>query len=78
MHWRRWPSGRRDPWTAQGASNHVIALRASAFVAQLLTGELPLVWASTRMVSDPPAKVIADKATRRSLAKAIGQTTREL
>ena len=65
-----------------GASIHVTALRASAFVAQLLAGDLPLVWASTRMVSDPPAKVIADKATRRmlasSMAKVIGQTIREL
>lgn len=64
------------------ASDYVTTLRESAFVAQLLAGDLPLVWASTRMVSDPPAKVIADKATRRtlasSLADVIGQATQEL
>jgi putative cardiolipin synthase len=64
------------------ASDFVAALRESAFVVQLLAGELPLVWASTRMVSDPPAKVIADKATRRTLASSlvdvIGQATQEL
>jgi putative cardiolipin synthase len=64
------------------ASDCVTAVSESTFVAQLLAGELPLVWASTRMVSDPPSKVIADKAARQtlasSLADVIGQATREL
>ena len=64
------------------AADYVTALRESAFVARLLVGDLPLVWAGTRMVSDPPSKVIADKAVRRtmasSLANVIGQATQEL
>ena len=64
------------------ASDCITALKASAFALQLLAGELPLVWASTRMVSDPPSKVMADKDTRRTLASSLagvmGQTTQEL
>ena len=56
-----------------GASNHVTALRASAFVAQLLTGELPLVWASTRMVSDPPAKVLPTRPPAAAWPRRLGK-----
>lgn len=64
------------------ASNYVSALQASAFVAQLKAGDLPLVWASTRMVSDPPEKALGKRSSRphlaRSLGAVIGQTTRSL
>ena len=66
----------------EAAAEYVSTLRESAFVTRLLAGELPLEWASTRMVSDPPGKVLADKASRRSmvhsLADVIGGATRQL
>ena len=38
------------------AAAYIRAVRDSPFVAELLEGRLPLVWAPTRMVSDDPAK----------------------
>jgi cardiolipin synthase C len=35
------------------------ALRESAFVRELVAGTLPFEWAVTRLISDPPAKVLA-------------------
>ena len=35
------------------------ALRQSAFVRELVAGTLPLEWAVTRLISDPPAKALA-------------------
>jgi putative cardiolipin synthase len=64
------------------AAECVTASQQPAFVARLLPVDLPLVWASTRMASDPFFHVIADKASRQALAislvDVIGQTTREL
>ncbi len=42
----------RDP----AAGRYIEALRDSAFIRDLLAGHLPFEWATTRMVSDDPAK----------------------
>lgn len=46
----------RDP----AASAYVTAVRQSGFVDELLAGQLALEWATTRMVSDDPAKGLGD------------------
>jgi putative cardiolipin synthase len=64
------------------ASDYVSVLQESAFMAQLMTGELPLVWASTRRLSDPPEKALAKHSSRptlaRSLSDVIGRATQAL
>jgi putative cardiolipin synthase len=42
------------------------AVRASSFVGEVLMGTLPLEWAPTRMISDPPSKVLG-RADRKEL-----------
>ena len=42
------------------------ALRRSPFVRELVAGTLPLEWAKTRLISDPPVKVL-DRARREEL-----------
>lgn len=42
------------------ASAYVNAIRQSDFVHELLAGQLALEWATTRMVSDAPAKGLCD------------------
>jgi cardiolipin synthase C len=44
----------RDP----AAVAYMNALRGSPFVRELLAGTLPLEWAATRLISDPPSKVL--------------------
>jgi putative cardiolipin synthase len=40
----------------RAAAAYINALRSSSFVAEFVQGRLPLEWATTRMVSDDPAK----------------------
>jgi cardiolipin synthase C len=50
--------------SADSATEYLLAVRRSGFLRTLRSGELSLVWAATRMVSDDPAKALA-KADRK-------------
>jgi len=65
------------------AARYVDALRTTSLVRELLAGDLPFEWASARMVSDDPAKVL--QSTERTelhmlprLQAAMGRPAREL
>ena len=49
------------------------ALRHSSFVRDVLAGVLPFEWAATRMVSDPPSKVLGAAAGRELLFHKFGE-----
>jgi cardiolipin synthase C len=50
----------------RAAVAYMDALRKSSFVSDALAGTLPFEWAVTRMISDPPAKVLG-RADRKEL-----------
>jgi putative cardiolipin synthase len=50
----------------RAAVAYMDALRRSSFVSDALAGTLPFEWAVTRMISDPPAKVLG-RADRKEL-----------
>ncbi len=68
----------RDP----AAAAYVHAIRNSSFVRDLVQGRLELLWASTRMVSDDPAKGLGlappEALLPQRLKKIIGEPTAEL
>ncbi|WBU43292.1 phospholipase D family protein [Marinobacter alkaliphilus] len=72
----------RQRQDAASARQYLNALENSGLLEQVVTGNLSLLWAPTRMISDPPNK-IADKAPekamlRHQLRKAIGEPERSL
>jgi putative cardiolipin synthase len=68
----------RDP----AAAAYMDALRNSSFVRELIEGRLPLEWATTRMVSDDPAKGLGlaapDELLLRGLKEIIGEPAAEM
>lgn len=68
----------RDPATAA----YLAAVRKTAFVTELLEGELAFEWAPTRMVSDDPAKGLGQTAPEANLwhqlVEVIGEPQAEL
>ena len=55
------------------AADYVAAIARSDFTRQLLTGELPLEWAQTRMVTDDPAKGLGQAGPDGLLTYQLGQ-----
>lgn len=59
--------------SAPAAVEYVRAIRESAFIASLLEGELTFEWASTRMVSDDPAKGLGKAESEGLLFRQLGE-----
>lgn len=64
------------------AQGYLEAIATSPFVAQLVQQRLPLEWSVTRLVSDPPAKVLGEAAPQERMAvgmrKLLGEPKREV
>jgi len=76
---RRWEKVEETP----AAGRYAEALRAAPLVRQLLAGDLPLEWASARVVSDDPSKVLQPPERDElhmlpRLVAALGDPVREL
>ncbi|WP_141133424.1 phospholipase D family protein [Pseudomonas segetis] len=54
------------------ATEYVAALKKLQFINQLLHGQLELIWANTRMVSDDPAKGLGKVAPEQLLTYQVG------
>lgn len=55
------------------AKEYVAALQQLQFIRQLLNGQLKLIWANTRMVSDDPAKVLGKASPAQLLTYKVGR-----
>ncbi len=66
----------------QAAAKYVDAVKRSPFVRELLERRLPLEWAPTRMVSDPPTKGLglapADRLLLQKLREVLGDPQEEV
>jgi putative cardiolipin synthase len=64
------------------AAQYMDAVKRSTFVGQIERSALPLEWAATRMISDPPEKVLGHSTDREllpaKLRNLFGQPAREL
>lgn len=64
------------------AQRYLQAIATSPFVTQLVRQQLPLEWSVTRLVSDPPAKVLGeagrDERMAVGLRKLLGEPKREV
>ncbi|HAP24315.1 MAG TPA: hypothetical protein DCR74_01390 [Achromobacter sp.] len=64
------------------AAAYAQAMRDLPFIRQLLSGELPLIWASTRMVSDDPRKTLGNAPREamlpHQLHEIVGEPAKEL
>ncbi|MEW6762341.1 MAG: phospholipase D family protein [Pseudomonadota bacterium] len=64
------------------AQRYLEAIATSSFVEQLVQQRLPLEWSVTRLVSDPPSKVLGEAAPQERMAvamrKLLGEPKREV
>ena len=64
------------------AQRYLEAIATSPFVTQLVRQQLPLEWSVTRLVSDPPAKVLGEAGREERMAvglrKLLGEPKREV